>query len=345
MHNKNIKISIVIPIRNEENYIRECIDSILNFDFSKESMEVIFVDGLSQDNTVEIIKEYQKEYPYIKLITNDKKIVPISMNLGIKEAVGEYICRLDAHAHYPYNYISELLAWSQTLNADNVGTVCITKVKNNTNTAKAIQFVMSDKFGVGNSLFRTGAKEPIEVDTVPFGFYKKDIFEKIGFYNEALVRVQDLELNKRLKKNNGKIYLIPNIQCIYYPRENFKSFSENRFQTGKWIILASYFTNSLQSISLRHMIPLLFCSTVIFSFLLGFFHQSFWIMFVFFVLSYSTILLARAIKITHTVRLSLYILFAYFVLHFSYGFGSFKGLMEVIKKEFITRFQNFSKKH
>lgn len=332
MHNKNIKISIVIPIRNEENYIRECIDSILNFDFSKESMEVIFVDGLSEDNTVEIIKEYQKEYPYIKLIINDKKIVPIAMNLGIKEAVGEYICRLDAHAHYPYNYISELLAWSQTLNADNVGTLCITKVKNNTNTAKAIQFVMSDKFGVGNSLFRTGVKEPIEVDTVPFGFYKKDIFEKIGFYNEALVRVQDLELNKRLKKNNGKIYLIPNIECTYYPREDFKSFSKNRFQTGKWIILATFFTNNLQSISLRHMVPLLFCSLVIFSFLLGFFHHFFLIMFGFIILTYSTILFTRALNKKHNITLGLYILFAYFILHFSYGLGSLKGLLEVIIK-------------
>lgn len=292
---KNI-ISIIIPVRNEENYIKECIESILNFDYPKELLEVIFVDGDSNDRTIDIIKLYQKDYYFIKILKNNRRIVPISMNMGIVEASGDYVCRLDAHAKYPVNYISKLLEWSQKLNADNVGVVCETNIKSQTNVAKSIKFVMSDKFGIGNSLFRIGIKEALEVDTVPFGFFKKSVFEKIGLYNERLVRTQDLELNKRLKNNNGEIYLIPDIKCTYYPRENYNSFFRNRFETGRWVILSAYFTNSMKSISIRHIVPLIFCLILITFFLLGFLKKNFLSIYIS-LFSYSIFLFFRSLRI------------------------------------------------
>ncbi|ABV66958.1 glycosyltransferase [Aliarcobacter butzleri RM4018] len=327
------KVSIIIPVRNEERYIKDCIESIINFDYNKEYLEVLFVDGMSDDKTVTIIESYMEKYAYIKVIKNEKKIVPSAMNLAIKASFGDYICRLDAHAKYPVNYISELLNWSKKLDADNVGAVCITDIKSKSNIAKAIQFVMSDKLGVGNSLFRIGVKEPLEVDTVPFGFYKKEVFNKIGFYDERLVRVQDLELNKRLKKNNGKIFLVPDITCTYYPRETFKSFFKNRFDTGKWVILSLYFTNSLKSISFRHLIPLFFTSNIILSFLLGFLNKYFFYFFISIVVFYSSILFLRSLKIKKDIFISFYILFGYFILHFSYGLGSLCGIFEILKRK------------
>lgn len=329
-------ISIIIPIRNEENYIKGCLESILNFDYPKEYLEILFIDGMSEDKTIEILNKYQKKFPYIKILQNKEKIVPIAMNIGIKESKGDYICRLDAHAKYPKNYISKLFEWSQELDADNVGAVCITNIKSKTNTAKAIQFVMSDKFGVGNSLFRIGVEEPLEVDTVPFGFYKKEVFDKIGFYDERLVRTQDLELNKRLKKYNGKIYLIPDVQCTYYPREDYKSFFKNRFETGRWVMLSSYFTNSLNSISIRHIVPLFFSLSLILSFLLVFFEKQFIYIFGFILVGYFLILFFRALKIKKNFSLAFNILIGYFVLHFSYGLGSLKGLLEIIKRKIKT---------
>ena len=327
------KISIIIPIRNEENYIKECVESILNFDYPKEYLEILFVDGMSEDKTIEILNEYQKTFSYIKILKNRKRIVPVAMNIGIKEAKGEYICRLDAHAKYPVNYIRKLLYWSKKLNADNVGAVCMTSIKNDWNISKAIQFVMSDKFGVGNSLFRTGIDKPIEVDTVPFGFYKKEVFDKIGLYDERLVRAQDLEFNKRLKANNGKIYLLPDIQCIYFPRENMKSFYKNRFETGRWVVLSSFFTNSLKSISIRHLVPLLFILIVLFSFILGIVNPLFFYFFLFLLVSYSSILFLRAWLIKNSFLLASYILWAYFILHFSYGLGSLKALIEIMMRK------------
>ena len=326
-------ISIIIPIRNEEKYINECIDSILNFDYPKEFLEVIFIDGMSEDKTISIIESYSKKYSYINVLKNEKKTVPVAMNLGIKKAKGEYICRLDAHANYPKDYLSKLLDWSQKLDADNVGAVCITNIKSNTNKAKAIQFVMSDKFGVGNSLFRVGVTEPLEVDTVPFGFYKKEIFDKIGLYDERLIRAQDLELNKRLKKYDGKIYLIPDVKCTYYPRENYKAFFKNRFETGRWVMLSSYFTNNLGSISIRHMVPLFFSLSLIFSFLFGVFVKEFLYLFGFILIGYSTTLFLRALKIKKNFILAFNILIGYFVLHFSYGLGSMKGIAEIVREK------------
>lgn len=325
-------ITIIVPIKNEEKYINECIKSIINFDYPKELLEVIFVDGLSEDKTVDIIQSYIKSYSYINIIKNEKEIVPIAMNLGIKVSRGHYICRLDAHAKYPSNYLKKLLEWSQKLDADNVGAICLTATKSQTNEANAIQFVMSDKFGVGNSLFRVGVKEPSIVDTVPFGFFKKEVFEKIGLYDERLIRAQDLELNKRLIKNGGKIYLVPDVKCTYYPRENYKSFFVNRFETGRWVILSFYLTNTLKSVSLRHMVPLFFSLTLIFSFILGFIRSEFFYIFGVVLVIYSLILFLRALKIKKNILLSFNILIGYIVLHFSYGLGSLKGIFEVIRK-------------
>jgi glycosyltransferase involved in cell wall biosynthesis len=252
-----IEISIVVPIYNEEKYIQSCLDSIINSDYDKEKLEVLLVDGGSNDKTVEIIKEYQKKYSFFKLLHNPKKIVPVAMNIGIKNAKGEYIIRLDAHSMYPKDYFKKLIFYHKKLNADNVGGVVITEVKNKNNISNSIKNVLSDRFGVG-SAFRSGVKEIQEVDTVPFGCYKRELFDKVGLYGERLVRNQDIELNKRIKNSGGKIYLIPEIKCTYFARENYKDLAKNNFNNGLWNILTAYYTNTLNSLSLRHFIPLIF---------------------------------------------------------------------------------------
>ena len=186
------------------------------------------------------------------------------MNMGIKESRGNYIIRLDAHGVFPNNYFSELVNSSKKLDADNIGATWITDVKNKTPKTNAIKTVLSSKFGVGDSIFRIGGiEQAMEVDTVPFGCYKKDVFNKIGFYNYRLTRNQDIELNKRLKRNGGKIYLLPDLFSIYYARETFWGIANNNFGTGLWNILTVYITKRVTSLSLRHFIPLLFLLSLI----------------------------------------------------------------------------------
>ena len=160
-------ISVVMPVYNEEKYIENCIDSLLLQDYPQECMEWIFVDGMSTDRTRELIGAYIEKYPkLIKLLSNPNKTVPYAMNIGIKEARGKYIIRLDAHADYNKDYISKCVYYLNTTDADNVGGVAETKSKGF--VGNAIAKMLSSRFGVGNSEFRTNGESGY-VDTVPFG--------------------------------------------------------------------------------------------------------------------------------------------------------------------------------
>jgi glycosyltransferase involved in cell wall biosynthesis len=333
-----VEVSIIIPIYNEEKYIAKCLDSIIKSDFDKDKMEVLLVDGGSSDKTVEIIKEYQKKYPFFKLLHNPKKIVPVAMNIGIKNARGEYIIRLDAHSMYPKDYFKKLIYYHKKLDADNVGGVIVTDVKNKNYISNAIKNVLSDKLGVG-SAFRSGVDEIKEVDTVPFGCYKKEIFEKIGLYNERLVRNQDIELNKRIKKAGGKIYIIPEIKCTYFARETYKDLAKNNFNNGLWNILTAYYTNSLNSLSFRHFVPLLFVLSLTITFLLGFFNKFFFYLFLFILLAYLILISIRSFQIRKNTTF-FHQLLAFLVLHFSYGMGSLMGIFMILKKEIVKYLRN-----
>ena len=144
--------------------------------------------------------------------------------------------------------------------------------------------------------------------------------------------MQDLEFNKRLKKNKGKIFLIPNLKCTYFCRETFKSFFLNRFDTGKWVVLTSYLTNDFKSISLRHMAPLFFSLIIILTILFGLFiNKAFFSFFIFIVFSYSIILYLRCMILSKSFLGAFYRLIAYFTLHFSYGIGSLYGFLMILK--------------
>ena len=324
------KISVIIPIYNEEKYIAKCLDSIIESDYYKNKMEVLLVDGGSSDKTIEIIKKYQEKYPFFELLHNPKKIVPVAMNIGIKNAKGEYIIRLDAHSSYPKDYFKKLIYWHKKLNADNVGGVVITEIKNKNRISNSIKNVLSDRLGVGGAKFRIGIKKIEEVDTVPFGCYKRNIFDKAGLYNERLVRNQDIELNRRIKNSGGKIYLIPEIKCTYFARETYKDLAKNNFNNGLWNILTAYYTNSLNSLSFRHFIPLIFVLSLIFTLLLSFTSKIFLCLFLFISLSYLSIISFRSFQINKDTTF-FHQLLAFLVLHFSYGIGSLVGIFKVVK--------------
>ena len=174
------KVSVICPVFNEEKFIEECIMSIIEQDYPQDMMEVLFVDGRSTDKTREIIERYMRQYPFIKLLDNPERIVPYALNRGLEAAKGEVIMRLDGHCTYPTNYISELVRYLYQLNADNVGGVWNTQPAKDTPICQAIAQASSHPFGVGGSMHKIGASKIIETDTVPFGCYKREIFEKLS---------------------------------------------------------------------------------------------------------------------------------------------------------------------
>ena len=328
-------LSVICPIYNEEKYIAQFLDSLLQQDYPQDELEILLVDGMSKDRTREIVAGYIAKYPFIRLIDNPDKIVPYAMNRGIDAAKGDIIMRLDAHASYQPDYFSVLVNGLRRLKADNVGTVCKTDVLNKTPKTLAIREVLGNKFGVGNSTFRTGIDREQEVETVPFGCWPREVFEKYEKYDVRLVRNQDIELNKRIIRGGGKIYILPDTYCTYLARETWRALAKNNYGNGKWNILTVYYTKTFSSLSLRHFIPLLFLLSLIVPLLLAFVWWPFVLVSAASLLAYTCLLSAVSLKLAMTKKLNFfYLLITFFVLHLSYGWGSLVG---ILKLPFIKR--------
>lgn len=321
-------ISIIIPVRNEERYIKKCIDSLLLQDYPFEYLEIIFVDGLSTDNTKRIIEEYMKNYNFINLLINQNKTVPYAMNIGIENCKGEYIIRMDAHSEYQHNYISKCVEKLQKVDADVVGGLAITK--GNGVVGKAIAKLLSSPFGVGNAKFRINSKSGY-VDTVPFGAFKREVFEKYGGYDTRLTRNQDNEMSYRVRKNGGKIYLSDEIKFTYYCRDNIKDLSKMGFQNGKWNIITNHLVPG--SMSIRHFIPFIFVLSLLIGiplliFQIGIFKE----LFILELIIYTIVNLYFSFKYSKFNFLDIIILFVLHPLfHISYGFGSVIGILSLYK--------------
>ncbi len=265
--NNALTVSVIMPVYNESKYIDKCIQSLLCQDYEKKDMEWIFVDGDSSDDTVLRIRNYEKNYPQlIRIIYNPKRIVPCAMNLGIENSKGKYIIRLDAHAEYASDYISKCVHHLDCSDAQNVGGVAETKA--NGFVGKCIAKVLSSKFGVGNSIFRTGGKDGY-VDTVPFGAFRREVFSMYGGYDERLIRNQDNEMNYRIRKNGGKILLCNDIHLSYYCRDSVNGISRMARLNGMWNVITMKLCPG--AMGLRHFIPMLFVLSVILLSILSFF--------------------------------------------------------------------------
>lgn len=250
------KVSVIIPARNEEKFIEKCIESFLTCDYPGELIEVIVVDGMSDDRTREIVGEISRRDDRVLLIDNERKITPVAMNLGVKTSKGDYIFFSGAHSEIPSNYITKCIKHAIETGADNVGGVMKTEPRVRSAVGIAISKVLSSPLGVGGAKFRTGVSKPTEVDTVPFGCYKREVFDTIGYFNEKLVRNQDIEFNLRLKRAGGKIILFPDIELTYYSRSTLEELWKNNFGNGFWVIAAKKYAEV--PYSTRHLVPLMF---------------------------------------------------------------------------------------
>ena len=321
------KVSVIIPARNEENFIKKCIESFLTCDYPKELIEVIVVDGMSDDRTREIVTEISGRDDRVLLVDNERKITPVAMNLGIKASKGDYIFFSGAHSEMPSDYISKCIKHAIESGADNVGGVMKTEPRVKSAVGIAISKVLSSPLGVGGAKFRTGVSKPTEVDTVPFGCYKREVFDRIGYFNEKLVRNQDIELNLRLKRAGGKIVLFPDIELTYYSRSTFKELWKNNFGNGFWVIAGA--KDAALPFSKRHLVPLFFTVFLTLGLLISPM-SSIWSMVFLSVVSLYFILISLSSTKHAIEERSLPVFFAsilvYIVLHISYGLGSLWGL-------------------
>lgn len=321
-----IKTSVIIVVRNEANYIIECIKSIER-QFSSCDWELIIVDGYSEDDTFQIASTYLKDKPFsYKLLKNEKKTLAPGWNLGICEARGIYVIRPDAHATLHQGYIQkgvEFLEKHPDITA--VGGVLKTVAK--TKIGKVIKVALSSRVGVGNSGFRTGVKSGV-TDTAVYAVYRKAIFEQVGLFSESLVRHQDNDMHKRIKGVGGKFYLNTDMQADYYCRDTIKKLLTQMFNIGKYLPDVM-FTGSL---SLRHFIPALFYLCVALGAIVGLWIKEIkwltWGTYFFYILIILLDSIINSIK-CKDAHLLLNIIIIPFM-HFCYAIGTLWGLLRRI---------------
>ena len=324
-------LSVICPIYNEEKYIAKCIESVLQQDYPQNDLEVFFVDGMSQDNTAQIVNEYCEKYPFIKLLQNPNRTVPYAMNIGIKASKGETIIRLDGHCEYPTNYFSTLVENLEKYSADNVGGVFITLPCNETNVSYAIAECLKNPFGMGNSLHRIGAKENVKTDSVPFGCFRREVFDKVGLYDEELTRNQDDELNARIIKNGGSIYLIPTLGIKYFARDKVSKVRKMFYQYGLFKPLVNKKLG--QAATVRQFVPPLFVFALILGLALSFVSKIFLWLYVSFLVLYFLLGIFMGVKSAVKTKRPLLVFlmpWIFFNVHLSYGVGYWTGLFKVL---------------
>jgi glycosyltransferase involved in cell wall biosynthesis len=333
-------VSLIIPCFNEELYIERCLNSLLAQTYQKDDFEILIVDGMSNDKTRELIKPYCDRYAYIRLIDNPLRVTPIAMNIGIKNAVGDIIMKIDAHSVYDENYVKNSVHYLHAYKVDNIGGVLTPVFRSTTIYAQSIGLCISSRFGVGSSYFRIGSDEPRFTDTVAFGCYKRDVFDRIGLYNEKLVRGQDMELNIRLKKAGGKILLHPDIKGSYFPPDTWRSFFKHSFKNGVWAILPFKYSNVVP-VSFRHLIPLLFVCVLLGSFILGLLIPPFLLVFAAVLTLYAATSFVFSLRIMLKEKRLIFLFcmpIVFFLLHAGYGLGSAWGCLK------LFLFPDYSKK-
>ena len=319
-------ISVIVPCRNEKKYIEGLLKSIDSQDYPKDRLEVIIADGMSNDGTREILSNIKSKYNYLIVIDNEKKIVPTALNKAIKMSKGEYIIRLDAHSVYPKNYFSRLIEVIEETGADNVGAMWDTQPGDCSLKAKAIALAMSHKFGVGNAVYRlpTNKTEPFEVDTVPFGCYRRSVFERIGYFDERMVCNEDNDFNDRLIKSGGKILLIPDLKIKYFARENYTKLWK---MFWRYSFYMPYVNKKLkEKTRWTRYVPSVFVLSLICPFLFGLKNKKINIFSLISLFSYFSLSLIVSKKISkNNIKLLFYLFIAFWVSHLSYGTGYLSG--------------------
>lgn len=237
------KVSIIVPCYNEQSTIRLLLQAILQQTYSLAEMEVIIADGMSNDRTREEIATFLEEHPELRLrvVDNPQRIIPAALNRAIEAASGEIIVRLDAHSMPDAAYVARSVAGLEAGLGDNVGGVWEIRPGRTGWAAESIAAAAAHPLGVGDALYRF-ATEAKEVDTVPFGAFRRSLIEAIGGFDETLLTNEDYEFNTRIRQKGGKVWLDPEIRSVYFARETFGKLARQYYRYGywKWRMLKRY---------------------------------------------------------------------------------------------------------
>ena len=322
-----MKVSVVIPCRNEKAFVGRCIEAIYNSELPEHvHIKVIVVDGMSNDGTREELDRLQTIYTSLNVVDNIQQLTPIAFNLGIHYCDFDFLQIIGARHIITTNYISKSI--DILINKPEIW--CVGgKIKNvfTTEDSQVISEAMSTSFGMGLGNFRT-LNESSFTDTVTSPMYPKFVFEKIGYFDEQLVRNQDDDFNFRVNKAGGKIWFESEIALDYYVRSNYSGLMKQFYQYGYWKVFVN--TKHKTVTTWRQLIPpvfVLYVFSIVFlpflPFLFTLFYSLPFILYLILLVFVSLRCAKKSTSVFAFIR-------TFIILHFSYGSGYLHGILNFI---------------
>ncbi len=332
---RKVAVSVVIPCFNEERFIAGVLQNLSN-QFDQESYELIVVDGRSTDKTRQVVADFAQHNPQssVRIIDNPARNIPVALNLGIREAQGKYIVRMDAHSVPSAGYVRRCVELLASGEASVVGMPWMIRPGTATSVAQAIAHAVAHPFGIGDAQYRLKTSTPQLVDTVPFGAFKKSLWTELGGFNEELLANEDYDFNYRVQKNGGKVLLDSKEHSNYFARATFSELAAQYFRYGHW--KAQMVKLHPRSIRLRHFVAPAFVSSVVVFGLLSFFWlPALWALLV--VLgSYALLATVFALSIASRSRewkLFFILPAVFFVIHCAWGLSFLLGLVKPPRRQ------------
>jgi GT2 family glycosyltransferase len=320
------QIAVIIPCRNERDYISECIHAIADSDLEAgDTISIFIVDGMSNDGTRHVIKEIAEKFSFVNVIDNTHQLTPFAFNLGIKSHFKDVdFFQIVGSRHIISKYYLRV-ALKTLRNDENTWCVGGKLINSYTNfLSEVISKCMASRFGMGIGNFRT-LNDSGYTDTVTSPMYPKFVFERIGFFDEELVRNQDDDFNYRVAKAGGKIFFSSEISLKYYVRSNFQSLWKQFYQYGYWKVYVNKKHSTITT--LRQVIPALFVIFLM-TFPFTFVSKPFFIMFVAILNLYLILALLTSVRVSKHFKGVIYSVFTFIILHVGYGLGYLNGIID-----------------
>jgi glycosyltransferase involved in cell wall biosynthesis len=320
-------VSIVLPCRNEAGHIEACLGSILGQEPPEGGFEVIVADGMSSDGTREYLEGMARRHPQLRLLNNSGRIVSTGLNAAILAARGDIILRMDAHTTYAPDYLRQCVAVMKETGADNVGGPMQTRA--DTFLEQAIRAVFHCAWAVGGARSHQPDYEGW-VDTVIYGCWRRGVFERVGLFDEELVRNQDDEHNLRLRRSGGRVYQSPRIRSWYQVRGSLRTLFRQYMQYGYWKVLV--IRKHRLPASLRHIVPGAFVGCIGLLAVLGVFWRPGWWVAAGLALVYALAALLGSLLIASRTRWAYLPVLPAVIscFHLGYGYGFLNGILDFV---------------
>ena len=257
-----LKLSICIIAYNEEQYLPRLLEDIRLQEYPHEYTEVVLIDGNSGDKTKDIMLAFKSEdngFYNVQVLDNPKRIQAAGWNVAIKSFTGDVLSRIDAHTHIPSDFSRKVMANIEQ-GEDVVGGKRPCLIESESKWAKMLLSTENALFGSSISFSKHSEKKTY-VKTMFHASYKREVFDKVGLFNEKLLRTEDNEMHYRIRQAGYKLSYDPEIVSYQYARNSLKKMIKQKFANGFWIGLTVKVCPGC--ISLYHLVPMAFVLAII----------------------------------------------------------------------------------